>query len=155
MEVSFSPVWPDLTHQAYKASLLKPDSRRGHTGKNTPDSQSFVEECVESDPVLVSGKSYLSAPSKQSDTCTVHTLMKTSGNKRETGHKCVHDHTVQWEVQAVVVLGCNDAPLGGDRVLQCGSLRTSEAPLSSCFTCDDSMPACCLCIPLRAKILQQ
>ena len=52
----------------------------------------------------------------------------------------------------MVVLGCSDAPLGGDRVLQCGSLRTSEALLSSCFTYDDCMPACCLSVhPCKPK----
>ncbi len=117
-----------------------------NTDKNTPDSWSSFGECVESDPVLVWCKSCLLAVSEQNDTYTVHTLlMKTS--RRQTGHKSAHDHNVQWEVQAVVVvLGCNDAPLGGDRVLQCGSLRTSEAPLSGSFTCDDSMPPCCLCV---------
>lgn len=50
-------------------------------------------------------------------------------------------------MQVAEVLGCNDAPLGGDRVLQCGSVRTSVAPLPICFTCDVSMHACCLCIP--------
>lgn len=47
----------------------------------------------------------------------------------------------------MVVVGYNDAPLGGDRVLQCGSLRTSEAPLSSSFTHDDSIPPSYLCVP--------
>lgn len=43
--------------------------------------------------------------------------MKTSGNKRLDTN--LHMITLyKWEVQVVVVvLGCNDAPLGGDRVL--------------------------------------
>lgn len=66
--------------------------------------------------------------------------------KRNAGHKCKHDHTVSCRSYGGGP-GCNEVPLGGDRVLQCDSQRNSKAPMLSYVTYDDSMAECYLSPP--------